>query len=353
MQLALSDLIRLADASLTKGDPGKILTGFAALDDAGPDDLSFFGGDARYREAFEHSNAGAVLVPTGFSGDVPGVGAFLEVASPSGVFAAAVRQLHAAQQRRFTPGVHPTAVIAPSATFNPEKVSIKAHAVIESDVVIGDGTEISHGTVVCYDVTIGKDCLFHPNVTVREGSIIGNRVILYSGCVIGSDGFGYEPDAEGRFHKIDQVGIVQLDDDVEIGACSTIDRARIGKTHIGEGTKIDNLVMVAHNCVFGKHCGVAGLAGFPGSVKVGDHVTIGGQVGINGHTKVGDHITLLARTGVTKDLPEPGIYWGTPAVPRSEAVRILTAGNKLPDLLKRVRALEKSLAEYASGGSDS
>lgn len=353
MDLKTSELCDLVQGRLVKGDPDRLIHGFAAVDEAGAEDLTFFGGDPRYLKDLKASAAGVALVPVGFDEELAGIGAIVAVDNPSAAFAAVVQEF-AAPRRQFVPGVHPSAVIDPSARFDPERVAIGAHVVIEADVEIGDGTTIGHGSVICAATRIGRDCLFHPNVTVRDGTLIGDRVILHSGCVIGSDGFGYELDDQHRFRKIEQIGFVQLDDDVEVGSCTTIDRARFGRTWIGEGTKIDNLVQVAHNCVFGRHCAVAAQAGFPGSVRLGNHVSIGGQAATNGHIRVGDGVVLHPRGGITKDLDQPGHYWGMPAIPIRDAKRRLVCEIRLPDLFERVRQLEKQLEAQSSsspGGS--
>jgi UDP-3-O-[3-hydroxymyristoyl] glucosamine N-acyltransferase len=192
----------------------------------------------------------------------------------------------------------------------------------------------------------------HPNVVIRERCILGNRVTIHSGSVIGSDGFGYEM-FEGRHVKIEQVGIVQIEDDVEIGSCTTIDRARFGRTLIGEGTKIDNLVQIGHNCVLGKHCIIVSQTGISGSTRIGNHVTMGGQVGVAGHLVIGDKVMLLAKSGVTKSIPEPGAYTGYPAKPLMEGRKMLTYPARVPELMERIKKLERRLAVLESGTGDS
>jgi UDP-3-O-[3-hydroxymyristoyl] glucosamine N-acyltransferase len=198
---------------------------------------------------------------------------------------------------------------------------------------------------------IGENCELHPNVVIRERCILGNRVTIHSGSVIGSDGFGYEM-FEGRHVKIEQVGIVQIEDDVEIGSCTTIDRARFGRTLIGEGTKIDNLVQIGHNCVLGKHCIIVSQTGISGSTRIGNHVTMGGQVGVAGHLVIGDKVMLLAKSGVTKSIPEPGAYTGYPAKPLMEGRKMLTYPGRVPELMERIKKLERRLAAFESGTAD-
>ncbi|WP_172683303.1 UDP-3-O-(3-hydroxymyristoyl)glucosamine N-acyltransferase [Verrucomicrobium spinosum] len=179
---------------------------------------------------------------------------------------------------------------------------------------------------------------------IKDRCILGDRVIIHSGAMIGTDGFGYEF-SNGRHLKIDQVGIVQLDDDVEVGSCTTIDRARFGRTWIGEGSKIDNLVQIAHNVITGKHCLIVSQVGISGSTRLGDYVTMAGQVGVAGHLKIGDKITVMAKSGITKDLSESGVYTGYPAKPLMEGRRALTYPGRVPEILDRLKAMEKRVQE--------
>ncbi|MDG2123765.1 MAG: UDP-3-O-(3-hydroxymyristoyl)glucosamine N-acyltransferase, partial [Verrucomicrobiales bacterium] len=338
MEVTLKQVAEMVGGRITKGDEGFVLKGFAAVADAQVDDLTFFGND-RYLNALKEAKAGAVLLPEGFSQELANVQGTIEVASPSGAFAVVVEKF-GAPPRRFEAGVHPSAVVHPTVKFDPEKVSIKALAVVDRGCEIGDGTEIAAGSVIGEGTVIGEGCLIHANVTVREGARIGNRVILQSGCVIGADGFGYEM-VEGRFVKIEQVGIVELEDDVEVGANSTIDRARFGYTRIGEGTKIDNLVQIAHNCVIGKHSAAAAQVGVAGSARVGNHTLLAGKVGVNGHVSICDQVIVMGDSGVTKDIVAPGKYLGYPAAPAREELKVKAAGQKLPGMIRRVKELEK------------
>ena len=194
---------------------------------------------------------------------------------------------------------------------------------------------------------LGADCFLHPKCVVKDYCVLGARVIVHSSAVIGSDGFGYEF-VEGRHKKIDQVGIVEVGDDVEIGASSTIDRARFGKTVIGAGTKIDNLVQIAHNVTTGKHCAFASQVGISGSTRLGNYVIMGGQSGAAGHLKIADQVTVLGRGGVIKDLTTAGHYTGFPARPLGQGRRLLAAPALVPGLIKRVRALEEKLGTPAA-----
>ncbi|MES2474464.1 MAG: UDP-3-O-(3-hydroxymyristoyl)glucosamine N-acyltransferase [Verrucomicrobiota bacterium] len=337
--LTLSELARWIDGDIVRGELDLSLSGMAALDGAGPQDVSFLGNE-KYYQQFLSTRAGAIIVPRGVTTGPEGA-ALIAVDNPTLAFSVVVRHF-AAATRKFTPGVHPHASVDATATLDPAKVRVHAGAVIMAGAVIGDGSEIGPNCVVGEDVTMGRDCHLMANVSIRERCILGDRVFLQPGCVIGSDGYGYQLSG-GQHVKIEQVGIVEIGNDVEVGANSTIDRARFGKTLIGDGTKIDNLVQVGHNVVMGKHCLVVSLTGISGSAKLGDYVTVAGQVGISGHVTIGDKATLAARTGVTTNLPGDVVYSGRPAKPFRDDMKLRANLRRLPLLTKRVKALEDSL----------
>lgn len=337
--LSLSELARLVDGDIVRGGLVPSLAGVAALDAAGPGEASFFGND-KYRSQFLETRAGAVIAATGETGG-PETCALITVANPSLAFATVVRHF-AAAAKKLEPGIHPRAVVEPGALLDPTKVRIHAGAVIMPGARIGDGTEVGPNAVIGEEAVIGADCRIMANVTVRERCVIGDRVILQPGCVVGSDGYGYEFSG-GRHVKIDQVGIVEIGDDVEIGSNSTIDRARFGKTVIGEGTKIDNLVMIAHNVVVGKHCLVVSQSGIAGSAKLEDYVTVAAQAGVGGHVTVGAKAILTARTGVTASVPGGATYAGKPALPVREEMKQQAQLRRLARLIERVKALEQKL----------
>ena len=240
----------------------------------------------------------------------------------------------------FPPGVHPSAVIGREVTIG-EGASVQPFVVIEDGVEIGAGSVIGAHGYIGHGAKVGANCLLHPRVTVGARCLVGNRVILHSGVVLGSDGFGFEFSG-GKHVKIPQIGIVQLDDDVEIGANTTLDRARFGRTWIGEGTKIDNLVQIAHNVVIGKHSLVIALTGIAGSVKIGNYVTIAGQVGIVGHIEIGDQVIVAAKSGISKNIAAKEVVWGSPSLPIREAKEQLAYMRRLPKLFERVKALESA-----------
>lgn len=337
MALTLSDLARWVDGEIVRGDPSLPLTGMAALDQAGDGDVSFLGNE-KYHPQFLECRASAVIVGRGVM-DGPASTALVAVDNPTLAFSTVVSHF-VQSSHTFQPGVHPRACVAPSAGLDPQQVMVHAGAVIQDGAKIGNGSEIGPNTVIGAGAVVGEKCRIMANVTVRERCTLGNRVILQPGCVIGSDGYGYEF-SNGRHIKINQVGIVEIHDDVEIGSNTSIDRARFGKTIIGEGTKVDNLVQIGHNCVIGKHCLVVAQVGISGSTKIGDYCTFAGQAGVAGHLTIGDKSLIAGRAGVTTNLPGGEGYSGHPAVPMKEDMKARAMVRRLPKLVERIKALEK------------
>ncbi len=347
MKSSLEQIADLAQGAIVSGDPALMITGFSTVDEAQPGDVTFLG-NPRYLPRLKKSRASAVLAPAG-SAELPAGMAVIEVANPTLAFEAVVGRFG---PPRFLvlPGIHPSAVTGDQVKWNREKVFVGANAVIEDGAEIGDGCEIHPGAFIGRGARLGANCVIHANASIKHRCVLGNRVIVHSGSVIGGDGFGYEI-RDGRHVKIEQAGIVQIDDDVEIGSGTTIDRARFGRTWIGEGTKIDNLVQIAHNCVLGKHCVICAQVGISGSTRLGDYVVMAGQVGVAGHLTIGSRVTFLAKSGVTKDYPDPGVYMGFPARPVIEGRRMLTYPAKVPAILDRLRSLEGRIASLESGES--
>ena len=286
------------------------------------------------------SRATVALVPLAFAEEVPA--ACIRCENPTLAFSKVIEKF-APPPVHFAPGVHPTAVVAPGVRLG-AGVSIQPHAVIEAGASIGDGTVVGAHSYIGHEAQIGGGCLIHPHVMIGFRCKIGSRVILHSGAVLGGDGFGFELQ-DGRHVKIPQIGIVQVDDDVEIGANSTVDRARFGRTWIGEGTKIDNLVQIGHNVVIGKHCILCAFVGVSGSTKIGDYVTLAGQVGTVGHVEIGDGVIVGAQAGVSKTLAVKQIYMGSPAVPAREWKEQVAQIHSLHKLRTRVARLEQLLGE--------
>jgi UDP-3-O-[3-hydroxymyristoyl] glucosamine N-acyltransferase len=348
MKTSVGEITSLVEGTLIRGDADAVLTNFAALDQADVTCVSFYG-NPKYREQLETTRAGLVLVPDA-GVNAPEGAALVVVANPVIAFDRIVRR-YGLTPPPFEAGVSTGALVHPQAQLDTTAVSIAPNATVASGAVIGKGTRIGAGAVIGQDAVIGEDCVVGPNVTICQGCIVGDRVILHPGVVVGADGFGFEF-VEGRHRKIEQLGIVRIGDDVEIGASTTIDRARFGETVIGEGTKIDNQVQIGHNCIIGKHCIIVAQVGISGSTRIGDYVTLAAQSGVAGHLVIADRVTCGGRSGVIASIREPGgTYFGYPARPfkedRREAMRI----KKLGSLFRRVKALESGTVD-ASGDEE-
>ena len=320
------------------GDPAQEITGAASLAEATHGEITFFA-NPKYGAQLRNTRASAVFVPSDFSEAIPP--AQIRTANPAKAFEQVVLKF-APKPITFAPGIHSSAIVDPSVKLG-ERVSIQPFAVVEPGVIIGDDTVIGAGSYIGHETEIGAACMIYPRVTIRERTRIGARVIIHSGAVIGADGFGFEP-AQGRYEKVPQVGIVQIDDDVEIGANTTIDRARFGRTWIQQGAKIDNLVQVAHNVVIGKDTVIAGQAGIAGSVRIGDRVMIGGQAGIIGHIEIGNETAIGAQSGVSKSI-SGGVWWASPAVPLADAKEQLAWVRRLGKFFARLKEIEKKLGK--------
>lgn len=334
----LQELAELTEAKLLPGTVPlpETIEGFADLMSATETDVSFYG-NAAYLPKVRKTKAAAVFVPHDF--DEPMASARLIVENPSVAFAIAVDQL-SRPLHKFEAGIHPSAQVHPTAQVDTSTVCVDAGAVIAEGVCVGAGSYIGQGVSLDRGVSLGDSCQILANASIREHCLLGHRIIVQPGAVIGSDGFGFEM-VDGRHQKIEQRGIVQIDDDVEVGANATIDRARFGKTWIQEGTKIDNLVQIGHNARIGKHCIVVALTGIAGSAIIGDHVVIAAQSGVAGHLEIGSKSTLAARSGVTKSLPGGQIYAGYPAMPAEKHRKITVMQRRLEKMQDRISSLEK------------
>lgn len=333
-RLTLAELSALLGAQLI-GDPNHSITGVNTLEEATSADASFLS-NPRYNEAMKKSHAGIICISSQMT-QVEGKN-FLVSIDPSRTFQLIAELLIPSGSSGFT-GVHPSAVIHPTAQIGPN-TTIGPHAVIDRNVKIGPGAHIGPHVSIGYEVEIGADCHIHPHCTIRERCLLGERVILQPGAVIGSCGFGYTPDKEGRYTKLEQLGIVILEDDVEIGANTTIDRSRFKATIIRKGTKIDNLVQIAHNVEVGEYNMIAAQTGIAGSSKTGKYVMLGGQVGIVGHVELDDQVMIATRGGVSKSL-KAGKYRGSPAIPINEYHRQEVHVRKLEEYVQRLKNLEK------------
>ena len=315
------------------GDGAVVLTGFAHADAAKAGDLTFAETDA-YFAAAEKSPATAIIAG---KNSASANKILIRVANPRIAFAKALALFF--PEPKFAPGIHPSAVIAKSASVDPT-AHVGPHCTVGERVQIGAHCVLQNGNFVGDDSALGEETHLSPNVIIHARSQIGQRVRIHAGTVIGSDGYGYVLDG-GIHRKIPQVGNVIIGEDVEIGANVTIDCGALGSTVIGKGTKIDNLVQVAHNVEIGEHCLVIAQVGIAGSAKLGNYVVLAGQAGVAGHLKIGDHVTVAAQAGVMVDTPDAGTYWGSPMQPIGDVKRQLVAVRKLPELLKKVAAWEK------------
>ena len=335
MTFTLQELATLSGGELI-GDPKLQITGAASLGEATLGEISFFA-NRKYIGLLRKTCASAIFVPPDFAEPINA--AQVRVSDPTKAFEQVLLKF-APSAVTFAPGIHSTAIVDPSVQLG-ERVSIQPLAVIEAGTRIGDDTIVGAGSYIGHETVIGSACHIYPQVTIRERSKIGSRVIVHSGAVIGADGFGFEM-VDGRQEKIQQLGIVQIDDDVEIGANTTIDRARFGRTWIQEGAKIDNLVQIAHNVVIGKNTVIAAQSGIAGSVQIGQRVLIGGQVGVIGHIEIGDNTALGAQSGISKNI-SGGAWWASPAVPLAEAKQQIAWVRRLGKLFARVKEIEKKL----------
>ena len=344
MRKTLAEIAKIIQGEVV-GDKSVIITGLNGIKEARQGDLSFVA-NSKYFTFAKTTQASALIVSRDFEiSEKPAI----RTNNPSLAFAKIVTSL--AEEESFTfKGIHQLAYVDQTAQLG-KNVHVGPFAIVEPHVKIGDDSIIFGGCYIRHHAHIGKQCRLYPHVTILDHMIIGNRVILHSGCVIGADGFGYEQ-VEGEHEKIPQVGIVRIEDDVEIGACTTIDRARFQETLIGKGTKIDNLVQIGHNCQIGKNCIIIAQVGISGSTVVEDNCIIAGQGGLAGHITIGEGSIISAQAGVTKSLPPKSRVQGYPADEHMHFKRIHAHVQELPsyaktikELLKRIEILEKRMED--------
>jgi UDP-3-O-[3-hydroxymyristoyl] glucosamine N-acyltransferase len=318
-----------------EGDGGIVLTGVAPLETACEGQLTFVTNPKYLKNALS-TRASAILCEK----PVPGLSrSFLLSSNPYATLAKAIGLFH--PEASPEPGIQAGAWISKTAKVDP-KATIMAGTFVDDGATIGDGAILYPGVFIGRKAEIGQDCRLYPNSVVREKCVLGKRVILQPGAVVGSDGFGFAKEGVG-YRKIPQVGNVVLEDDVELGANTCVDRAVLGTTRIGQGTKLDNLIQIGHNVIIGKHTVMAALTGISGSTQVGDQVIMGGQVGLAGHIKIGDQVVLATRTGVMDDIPDKGVYFGSPHNTMAAEMKNVAAYRQLAEMLKRIRGLEKEL----------
>lgn len=337
-----ADITAITQSKATRGSTNETIRGLAALADAGPGDLSFLG-NQKYKSGVAGSRASVVLLPTDFAGEPQANQLYVFVENPSVALARVCAKIEQSLWPRPAPGIHPSASVAPGAKIA-ATASIGPLCVVEEGAVIGERTQLHAQVFVGRNARIGDDCWLMPGVVLATECELGRRVRLQAGVVVGSDGFGYEF-VQGRHEKVPQVGTVVIADDVEIGANTTLDRARFSRTFVGEGTKIDNLVQIAHNVRIGRHCLVCAQVGISGSTTLEDYVVLAGQAGLGGHITIGKGAKAGGQAGITADVPAGSFVNGTPAIPFLLERKIAVLQQRLPELFKRVVTLEAQLLD--------
>jgi len=341
MIISLKEIAELTGGTIT-GNENIEITNLAKIEEAKAGELTFLYLPA-YEKYFGETKASAILVKPGFNKIRSDI-AYVEVNDPNKAFSKIL--IHYFSPDFHLSGIDPTAFVHPEAVLG-SNVSLGKNVVISAGCKIGDNVKIFHNSVLLEDAVVDEGTIIFQNVSIREKVIIGKRVIVHPGAVLGSDGFGYFTDEKGVYKKIPQIGIVVLEDDVEIGANVTIDRAAIGTTIIRRGTKIDNLVQIAHNVVVGEDTVISAQTGISGSTKIGSHCILAGQVGVVGHIEIGDNVILMAQSGISKSIPKPGPYFGTPAKEAKAAIKLEAHIRSLPDYIERIKQLEKQVKTLA------
>ncbi|MBN1823975.1 MAG: UDP-3-O-(3-hydroxymyristoyl)glucosamine N-acyltransferase [Endomicrobiales bacterium] len=335
MEIKTSDLAKLVGGAL-EGDGAVVIRGATSLEDAGQNDVSFIS-NRKYEDLLASTKAGVVIMTEEFRKKAPGNKIVVKEAQTA--FAMVLQLVEKERKTTSFDGIHPTAVVSQGVSIG-KNVHLGPHVVVDENAAIGENTRIMAQVFVGRGASIGKDCLIYPNVTVRESVRIGDRVIIHSGAVVGSDGFGFITGKNGIM-KIPQTGTVEIGDDAELGANVSIDRATVGATKIGRGTKLDNLVHVAHNVQIGENCMLAGQTGIAGSTRIGNNVITAGQVGITGHVKVGNNVMMAGKTVISNNVEDNSVLSGFPARPHKENLRIQALIHKLPKLFEEVKKLKE------------
>jgi len=337
MRKTLSEIAKIVDGEIV-GDPSVVITGICGIKEAKPGDLTFVA-NPKYLSLMKDTQASAIITSREINSAPKPI---IKTENPSLAFAKMVSFIFPVEPLTFK-GIHPTAIIGKNVKLGKD-VSIGPYVIIGDDVTIGDKTVIYGSGYIGHHSVIGSETLIYLHVSIRERITIGNRVIIHSGTVIGSDGFGFAT-VKGLHHKIPQVGTVVVEDDVEIGANVTIDRARFDKTVIGRGTKIDNLVQIAHNVIVGENSIIVAQAGISGSTVLGKNVLLAGQAGLVGHINIGDGVVVAAQAGVTKSIPPNTKVSGYPAKPHETAKKVNACLQRLPQLVEKVKELQKRIEE--------
>ncbi len=338
MKKTLGEIAQFIKGELI-GDAELEISGVAGLSEAGPGEISFLA-NPKYKNFLKSTQASAIVTSEKIENSSP----FAVIRHPHPYLAfSQIVKLFYPERKTYPAEIHPTAILEKNLKLG-LGVHIGAYAVVENEVQIGNGSAVLSGCFIGEKTKIGENCLIYPNVTVRENIIIGNNVIIHCGAVIGSDGFGFAFD--GKVHqKIPQIGNVIIEDEVEIGANVTIDRAALGSTRVGRGSKIDNLVQIGHSVEIGENCILVAQVGIGGSTKLGKYVTLGGQAGLVGHIEIGDKAMVGAQGGVTKSIPAGMVVSGYPAREHHKAKKLEASLSFLPLYIEKIKRLEKELGE--------
>ena len=337
MNKTAKEIAELVNGELL-GEPDILITGVNSIEEAKKGDITF-ADNPKHVQLIEKTNASCVVAPKEVAKSSKTI---IRTENPT-LAVAKILSLIFPEESRHPKGIHPTAIVEKEARLGRD-VSLGAYSVVCEGAKIGDGSVVYSGSFVGPKSEMGGSCVIYPGVVIRDRIKIGNRVIIHSGSVIGTDGFGYRQVGD-KHMKIPQVGTVVIEDDVEIGSCVTVDRATLGETRIGSGTKIDNLVQIAHNVKIGPNCIIVAQTGISGSSTLGRNVMLGGQVGLTDHISLGDKVMVGAKGGVSKSFPAGSIVIGIPARPYEEARKIVAATGRLPHLIKRIGELEKKIEE--------
>lgn len=335
----ISEIIQLTGAEAI-GSTDQEIRCLNRIEYAESGEITFYSKE-KYLPFLQKSNATAILVPKNFTEAPKDNQVFLKVEDPYTAFLQLVLFFDN-KKKRHRSGIHPTSVIDTTAII-PSNVYIGPNCYIGENVVLCEGTKVFANTVIERNSTIGMNTIIYPNVSIYEDTKIGNNCIIHSGAVIGSDGFGFIENPDKSFTKIPQIGNVVIEDDVEIGANTTIDRAFVGSTIVRKGTKLDNLIQIAHNDDIGEHTAMAAQVGVSGTVKIGNRVRLGGQAGIAGHLEIGDDVVILAQSGVPSSITKPGVYVGAPPREKMHAFKIEAVINNLPEVYKDIKRIKNKL----------
>jgi len=337
LNIPLKKISELVNGKLT-GDGNLIINSLARIGEAQKGDLTFLY-LSTYEKFFESTSASAILVKPDFKQTRDDI-SYIEVDEPEKAFTSLI--INFFSKKVNLEGIDDSAFVHPTSTLG-KNVSLGRNVFIGANCTIGNNVKVFHNTVLLENVELGDDSTIYQNVSIRENCKIGKRVIIHAGAVIGADGFGYQKDDKGVYHKVPQIGNVIIEDDVEVGANTTIDRAALGNTLIMKGAKIDNLVQVAHNVTVGRNTVMSAQSGVSGSVKIGNNVIIAGQVGIAGHLEIADNVVLMAQSGVPKTISKPGLYFGYP-VKEARKAKILEAHYRnFPEYVEKIKKLEEEI----------